>query len=308
MAEAYEARVSSNRAFNGGHSNLFSNNEDFEDLDDDFLDIYTMNPRQRLLHQVRKFRNRLLEWYKKLPLWKKIAVVIAALLQLALSVLVLVFHNRIFKAMIDASNELRARWYTPLIFISLLFLVSFPPLIGFSMLSVMVGIIYGISFKGWITLFIGSVGGSITAFVLFKTLLRSQAERLVHTNAKFEALTSILQDNDSYWMITLIRLCPFPFSFTNGAIAGIYGVTLRNFSLGSALMSPKLLMYLFVGSRLKSLGEDGSASSKLFDILSIIATGLILALTTWILYSRARKRYLELQRNQSLDVSFETVF
>ncbi|SCU85574.1 LAFA_0D16468g1_1 [Lachancea sp. 'fantastica'] len=308
MSGAYEARVSTNRTSSGGQSNLFPNSDAFEDLDDDFLDIYTMNPRQRLFHQARKFRSKVLEWYRNLPLWKKIAVFLAALAQLTLSILGLVYHDRILKTMVTASSELRSRWYTPLVFISLVFLVSFPPLIGFSMLSIMVGIIYGISFTGWITLFIGSVGGSIAAFVLFKTLLRSQAERLVHANAKFEALTSILQDNDSYLMIAMIRLCPFPYSFTNGAIAGIYGVTLRNFSLGSVLTCPKLFMYLFLGSRLKRLGEDGTASSRIIDILGILATGLILVLTTWILYSRARKRYLELQRTQSLDVSFETVF
>ncbi|SCV06197.1 LANO_0H24234g1_1 [Lachancea nothofagi CBS 11611] len=308
MSEAYEARVNSNRAFNESQPNLFSNNDDFEDLDDDFLDIYTMNPRQRMLHQLRKIRNKAIDYFQKLSTLKKILVILAVLLQLTLTIVILIFHNQILKAMITASNELRARWYTPLIFMALVFAVSFPPLIGFSMLSIMVGIIYGISFLGWFILFTGSVGGSISAFVLFKTLLRSQAERLVHANAKFEALTSTLQDDDSYWMLSLIRLCPFPYSFTNGAIAGIYGVSLRNFSLASALTSPKLLMYLFIGSRLKSMGETSSTSSRLFDIGSIIVTGLILALTTWILYTRARKRYLELQRNQSLDVSFETVF
>ncbi|SCU77563.1 LADA_0A01090g1_1 [Lachancea dasiensis] len=308
MSEAYEARVNANRPFNESQPILFSTNEDFDDLDDDFLDMYTMNPRQRLLRQLQKVRNKLIDHFQRLPAWKKFLVVIAILLQMTLTILVLVFHDKILHAMITASKELRARWYTPLVCVLLVFGVSFPPLIGFSLLSVTVGIIYGVSFLGWFILFIGSLSGSISAFVLFKTLLRSQAERLAHANAKFEALASTLQDDDGYWMLALIRLCPFPYSFTNGAIAGIYGVTLKNFSLANVLTSPKLLMYLFIGSRLKNMGEDSSASSRIFDVVSILITGIILALTTWLLYTKAKRRYQEMQRNQSLDASFETVF
>ncbi|CUS24826.1 LAQU0S20e00738g1_1 [Lachancea quebecensis] len=308
MAEAYEAQVSSNGSMNEESQGIFASNDDFEDLDDNFLDMYTMNPRQRLLHQFRKIRNRAIDHYHRLPAWKKALLALAAVAQLVLVVLVVVYHNRILKSMVNASNELKTRWYTPFLFCALVFAVSFPPLIGFSLLSVTVGIIYGLSFRGWLILFLGSVGGSVTAFVLFKTILHSQAERLVHANAKFEALASILQDNDSYMMLALIRLCPFPYSFTNGAIAGIYGVTLRNFSAASILTSPKLLMYLFVGSRLKNLGESQSTASWLFDVASILLTGAVLALTTWILYTRARKRYQELQRSQDLDTSFENIF
>lgn len=309
MAEAYEAHISSNRALIEDRSGVFANNEDFEDFDDDnFLDMYTMNPRQRLAHQFRKLRNKGIEHYRNLPVWKKALLGLAAVVQFVVVILIFVYHDRILKSIVDASNEMRAKWYTPILFCALVFAVSFPPLIGFSLLSVMVGIIYGLSLHGWFILFLGSLGGSVTAFILFKTLLHSQAERLVRANAKFEALTSILQDDDSYMMLALIRLCPFPYSFTNGAIAGIYGVTLRNFTLASIITSPKLLMYLFVGSRLKKMGETDSSSSRLFDVASILFTALMLALTTWVLYTRARKRYQELQRSQNLDVSFDNVF
>ncbi|SCW02202.1 LAFE_0F01222g1_1 [Lachancea fermentati] len=308
MAEAYEAQVSASRALNGGNQGLPPIEENFEDLDDDFLDLYTMNPRQRLWHQVRRARYRLLESYSGLPLWKKIAIGVVFVMGAGFMLGMLIFHKRILKAMVAISDQLREKWYTPLLFASLVFLVSFPPLIGFSLLSTSVGLIYGVSFRGWITLFIGSVCGSIVAFALFKTLLRSQAERLMRANSKFEALTSILQDNDSYFILALIRLCPFPYSFTNGAIAGVYGVTIQNFSIASVLTSPKLVLYLFIGARLKNMGETDSPTSRLFDFLSIVATGLVLFFTAWLLYYRAKRRYSELRREQQLDVSFDNVF
>lgn len=154
---------------------------------------------------------------------------------------------------------------------------------------------------------IRSVTGSILAFALFKTVLRSQAEKLIRWNPKFEALASILQDNNSYWILALIRMCPFPYSLTNGAIASVSGVSLRNFSLASIITSPKLAMYLFIGSRLKNMGETDSTASRLFDLLSIILTAVVLSLTAWILYFRTKRRYLELQRRQS-ELTFDSIF
>lgn len=310
MAEQYEARVSSQGVLSNNNTGLFSDNNDydgFEDLDDDFLDVYNLSPRQRLVHQLKKSQYKLRDFFQSLPLWKKLAVIAFGVIDIIVLLIILIFHGKILNKMVEISNDLKEVWYTPLLFFVLLFGVSFPPMIGFSLLSTSVGLIYGVSFTGWIILFLGSVTGSILAFALFKTVLRSQAEKLIRWNPKFEALASILQDNNSYWILALIRMCPFPYSLTNGAIASISGVSLRNFSLASIITSPKLVMYLFIGSRLKNMGETDSTASRLFDLLSIILTAVVLSLTAWILYFRTKRRYLELQRQQS-ELTFDSIF
>lgn len=310
MAEQYEARVSSQGVLSNNNTGLFSDNNDydgFEDLDDDFLDVYNLSPRQRLVHQLKKSQYKLRDFFQSLPLWKKLAVIAFGVIDIIVLLIILIFHGKILNKMVEISNDLKEVWYTPLLFFVLLFGVSFPPMIGFSLLSTSVGLIYGVSFTGWIILFLGSVTGSILAFALFKTVLRSQAEKLIRWNPKFEALASILQDNNSYWILALIRMCPFPYSLTNGAIASISGVSLRNFSLASIITSPKLVMYLFIGSRLKNMGETDSTASRLFDLLSIILTAIVLSLTAWILYFRTKRRYLELQRQQS-ELTFDSIF
>lgn len=310
MAEQYEARVSSQGVLSNNNTGLFSDNNDydgFEDLDDDFLDVYNLSPRQRLVHQLKKSQYKLRDFFQSLSLWKKLAVIAFGVIDIIVLLIILIFHGKILNKMVEISNDLKEVWYTPLLFFVLLFGVSFPPMIGFSLLSTSVGLIYGVSFTGWIILFLGSVTGSILAFALFKTVLRSQAEKLIRWNPKFEALASILQDNNSYWILALIRMCPFPYSLTNGAIASISGVSLRNFSLASIITSPKLVMYLFIGSRLKNMGETDSTASRLFDLLSIILTAVVLSLTAWILYFRTKRRYLELQRQQS-ELTFDSIF
>ncbi|AGO12699.1 AaceriADR226Cp [[Ashbya] aceris (nom. inval.)] len=296
MADQYEARTSSQGALNVDRRNSISNENFFDIEEEDFLDMYPLSARQRLIYQFKRSSRKLLNTFVDLPLWKQAAVLLLCGGATVSALLMMVFHKSILERMIKISNELRSWWYTPLIFFLLIFCVSFPPMIGFSMLCTSAGLVYGVSFKGWFIISLGTVLGSIAAFSVFKTVFHSYAERLIRMNHKFEALASILQDHNSYWIIALLRLCPFPYSLTNGAIAGVYGISTRNFSIAQVLTTPKLFMYLFIGSRLKNLGESSSTATKLFDILSILFAIIALTATASILYYKTKDRYLELQR------------
>ncbi|CAI4045597.1 hypothetical protein N7582_003613 [Saccharomyces uvarum] len=270
-------------------------NDEMDVNDDDFLDIYNMSPRERLMHTFRKNAQKVQLYFYSLRVWQQILIILFGIMVMIMGVLLLVFHNTILHKVVVTSNDLREKMSTHFILIVLIFFVAFPPMIGYSLLSTTTGLIYGVSFEGWITLAFGSVTGSIVSFILFKTILHSRAEKLVHLNKRFEALASILQENNSYWILALLRLCPFPYSLTNGAIAGVYGISVRNFTIANILTTPKLFIYLFIGSRIKSLAESESTGSRVFDLLSIFVTLIILTLTAWLLYFKTKKRYLELQ-------------
>ncbi|CAI4045375.1 Tvp38p SKDI_11G2960 [Saccharomyces kudriavzevii IFO 1802] len=279
---------------------IFNNEVDVND--NDFLDIYNMSPRERLMYNLRKNTQKLQFFFQSLRLWQQILIVLFGIMVMIMGVLLLVFHSTILHKVVVTSNELKEKMSTHFILIVLVFFVAFPPMIGYSLLSTTTGLIYGVSFEGWITLAFGSVTGSIVSFIVFKTILHSRAEKLVHLNKRFEALASILQENNSYWILALLRLCPFPYSLTNGAIAGVYGISVRNFSIANILTTPKLFIYLFIGSRIKSLAESESTGSRVFDVVSILVTLIILSLTAWLLYFKTKKRYLELQ-NRDRQVS-----
>lgn len=270
-------------------------NDEMDVNDDDFLDIYNMSPRERLMHTFRKNAQKVQLYFYSLRVWQQILIILFGIMVMIMGVLLLVFHNTILHKVVVTSNDLREKMSTHFILIVLIFFVAFPPMIGYSLLSTTTGLIYGVSFEGWITLAFGSVTGSIVSFIVFKTILHSRAEKLVHLNKRFEALASILQENNSYWILALLRLCPFPYSLTNGAIAGVYGISVRNFTIANILTTPKLFIYLFIGSRIKSLAESESTGSRVFDLLSIFVTLIILTLTAWLLYFKTKKRYLELQ-------------
>lgn len=266
--------------------------------EDDFLDVYNLTPRQRLVRHFKKMTFKIMNHYAFLPVWQKVVVAIGGLCALVIGILMLVFHAPMLHWLVKTSNDLKVQKKTAFVLILLLFCVSFPPLIGFSFLSTSTGLIYGVSFKGWMLLTVGSVVGSIAAFAVFQNLLRARAERLVHASPRFEAFAAILRENHSYWILVLLRLCPFPYSLTNGAVAAVHGLSIRNFSIAQVIASPKLIAYLFVGSRIKNIGESSSTGSKLFDLISIIVTAVVLTFTAWLLYFKTRNKYMEIQQLQ----------
>ncbi|QLQ81981.1 hypothetical protein HG537_0G02350 [Torulaspora globosa] len=315
MSEPYEARVNSinveadeiDESFLADLSN-FSDADDSRE-DENFLDMYNLTPKERLLHAIRRSIHGLSDQFYQLALWKRILILVFASCIAILAILMVIFHNSILQKVVEMSDDLRDRRITPLVLILLIFSVGFPPMIGFSLLSTSTGLIYGVSFQGWLILSLGAVLGSIASFCVFKTLLQSQAQKLVHSNRRFEAFAAILQENNSYWVLALLRLCPFPYSLTNGAIAAVYGISVRNFSIAQAITTPKLLIYLFIGSRIRSMGEDESTGSKLFDLMSIIIAIAVFTVTAWILYAKTQRKFADiLRRERQLNSTSDLVF
>lgn len=265
----------------------------------DFLDIYHLTPRQRLMYTVKKVLYHLSNQFFKLPLWQRIIVTVTTVLFLILGIMFLIFHKTILNSLVETSNNLREKTSTQFVLGLLIFTVAFPPLIGFSFLSTSTGLIYGVSLHGWLLLSISSVTGCIASFYVFQNILKSRAQRLVHSNKRFEAFASILQENNSYLILALFRLCPFPYSLTNGAIAGVYGVSLRNFAIANFITTPKMFIYLFIGSRIKNLGETKSTGEKMLDLFSILFTLTVLFFTAWLLYFKTQNKYRELINKQN---------
>ncbi|CCE64975.1 hypothetical protein TPHA_0J01540 [Tetrapisispora phaffii CBS 4417] len=280
-------------------------------FDDDFLDIYNLAPRDRLVYQAKKTVNQILGHFYALPIFHRIIIIILLSVVGLLGFILLIFHEKILNKLVSTSNELKESWSTTYILFFLIFLVSFPPLIGFSLISTVTGIIYGISFHGWSILASGAVVGSVCSFAVFKTFFHDRAERLVHMNSRFEAFASILQENNSYFILALLRLCPFPYSLTNGAVAAVYGVSVKNFAIANIITTPKLVIYLFVGSKIKNFSEAESAGTKLLDVFSIVLALAALVATAWILYFKTQKRFAQLQSQRqsgnhiSIDPTFE---
>lgn len=236
------------------------------------------------------FFNQLKAWFAEQSPIKKVLVMLGCIILSILGFLFLIFHSYLINQLINLSDKWHDLKYGSVIIFALVFTVSFPPLIGFTALSLLTGMVYGFP-QGWPLLAFASVSGCTASFLVFRYLLQNQATKLVQYNEKFRAFAEVLHDDSSLLLLCLIRLCPLPYSLSNGALAAVPELPLLTYFLATLITSPKLFIHLFVGSKLKDLGSDKSSGmSKVVDVISIVITGGAASLATYLIYVKMQQK------------------
>ncbi|KAI9813125.1 MAG: Tlg2-vesicle protein [Pycnora praestabilis] len=141
--------------------------------------------------------------------------------------------------------------------------------------------------KCWFIVASANIVGSFCAFLLSRTVLSKFVNRLVAEDKRFAALSLTLK-HDGLKLLCMIRLCPLPYSISNGALATFPTVSPWMFALATTIASPKLLIHVFIGSRLAAIarsGEKMDASTKAINYASIIG-GIILGIATGLIIYR----------------------
>nr|POF19950.1 golgi apparatus membrane protein tvp38 [Quercus suber] len=252
----------------------------------------------RWMQSAEKLQRRVLKFWFHFTALQRAGVLILGVVTLVLGVLALVYNERIFGWLRPAAHkwrELPAGW---LLLWALTFVVSFPPLIGYSTCVTIAGFVFGM--KGWFIMSTATVVGSTCSFLLSRTVLKSFVSGLTEKNQRFAALSLVLK-HDGLKLLIMIRLCPLPYSLANGAISTIPTVTWQNFMLATAIASPKLLLHIFVGAQLGALVEDDKMSlgAKIVSYVSIAIGVLAGAATGYFIYTRTQARALELEAEEA---------
>ncbi len=162
-----------------------------------------------------------------------------------------------------------------------------------SILTLGAGFAFGV-LAGTIAVSIGSTVGAALAFLAGRTLARSFIEAKVAGNPKFLAIDRAV-GKEGFKIVLLTRLSPvFPFNLLNYAF-GLTKVSFRDYFFASWIgMLPGTLMYVYLGSAVKSLADlaagnvEGGLGQKVLFGVGLVAT---VAVTT--LVTRIAKRALE---------------
>ena len=219
---------------------------------------------------------------------------LVGLVALVLTILFLVFSHRIFAALrpvAEGWRNLPGGWVL-LFFLSAI--TAFPPMIGYSTTVTIAGFIFGFP-RGWFIIAGATVVGSTASFIASRTVLSAYVQRLVGEDRRFVALGHVLR-HDGLLVLAAIRLCPLPFSLSNGFLATIPSISPGSFALATALSTPKLLIHIFIGDRLAQIAEDEDMplGTRVVNYLSILF-GLVLGITVgWLVYRRTMRRAKEL--------------
>jgi uncharacterized membrane protein YdjX (TVP38/TMEM64 family) len=173
-----------------------------------------------------------------------------------------------------------------------------------SVLTLGAGLLFGVVY-GAIAVSIGSVLGATAAFLVGRTLLRGPIEKRIAAYPRFQAIDRAV-GRQGFKIVLLTRLSPiFPFNLLNYAF-GLTNVRLWQYVLASWIgMIPGTIMYVYLGSALKSLAEvaagspEGGVSQKVF-----FAVGLVMTIVATVVITRIARRALNeavAEQNASAD-------
>lgn len=218
----------------------------------------------------------------------KVVLIVAAVGFGVMGIVMLIYHKFFLELLVNFAKKWKELPGGGFLLFSLLVLVSFPPLIGYSALSSLCGMIYGFP-MGWPFLTLATLIGSGLSFVTFRYFLSGYAKRMATENGKFAALTRALEQ-DRFTLLWMIRLCPLPYSLSNGALSSIPSVTLFRFLIATGLVSPKLFIHIFIGDRLVQMGTEKDTTSKIVDFISIGIASVATAATMYIIYKKTMQR------------------
>jgi hypothetical protein len=121
--------------------------------------------------------------------------------------------------------------------------------------------------------------------------------RLIAREPRFGALALTLK-HDGLKLLIMIRLCPLPFSISNGALSSVPTIHWTSFFLATLIASPKLLLHVWVGAQMAEIAERGDkmdTGTKVVSYLGMAIGSTLGIVTGWWIYSRTKKRADELE-------------
>lgn len=241
--------------------------------------------------------------WSKMTLLQRILACIGVVMLVTLGILFLAFNERIFGWL----EPLAERWKHTTggwtILWALTFLSAFPPVIGYSTCGTTAGFVYGV-WEGWLILATATVAGSFCSFIVSRTVLRKWVERMISHDKRFAAFSLILK-HDGLKLLCMIRLCPLPYSLSNGAMSTFPTVHPSMYALATAIVTPKLLIHAFIGSRLAVIArtrEKMTMGDRAVNYSSIAIGAIVGSLTGFYIYRQtmARAKQLEAEEADSI--------
>ncbi|KAM9884136.1 tlg2-vesicle protein of 38 kda [Verticillium dahliae] len=253
----------------------------------------------RALRAAHKTANNLWVLYLRLPPVQRLALTLALVVVNVVVVLFVIYSHAIFAWLAPVSHRWRALpggWVLAWLFT---FATAFPPVIGYGTSVTVAGFVYGFP-HAYPIVATATVAGSLTAFYTSRTVFSGYVHRLVGADPRFVALGHVLR-SDGLGMLTAVRFCPLPYSVSNGFLATVPAVRPAAFAAATALASPKLLVHVFIGSRLALIADKGdamTAADKAVNYTSMALGGLVGLAVGWLIYHRTMARAAELALEQ----------
>ncbi|KAK0713578.1 hypothetical protein B0T26DRAFT_366796 [Lasiosphaeria miniovina] len=207
------------------------------------------------------------DWKALLTSPKYIAFIIIGIIVTVLTILLTVYHDQVVTFLRPHAEKIRDLRGGYLIFIAILFIISFPPLFGHEVVGLLCGVVYGL-YMGFLVVATGTFLGEVATWFFFKKFGAEKAAKLRRTNLNWAGIVRMCRDG-GFWIIVLIRLSAIPSHFSTAVFATCGSVGFGKYALATFLTLPKQALIVYLGVLL----VPGGSSDKPTKSSSASPTG-----------------------------------
>ncbi|KAL0581985.1 hypothetical protein V5O48_000043 [Marasmius crinis-equi] len=145
----------------------------------------------------------------------------------------------------------------------LIFITTFPPMPLYSTLIVLSGYTFG-PWIGATISYLAALTGALTVFLISRTLLRRQISDWLDEACSLKRVVRAIEKRPK--LLFLIRLAPYPYNVMNCLLAAAPSLTLRTYTVCTALSLFKVIIHTSLGASIHSfkdyhVSQGGSTNS-----------------------------------------------
>jgi len=134
----------------------------------------------------------------------------------------------------------------------LIFITTFPPIPLYSTLITLSGYTFG-PWMGAIISYFAALSGALTVFIISRALLRESITRWL---ASYTGIRRVVRAIDKRpKLLFLIRLAPYPYNVMNCLLAAAPTLTLRTYTICTALSLFKVIIHTSLGASIHSFKD-----------------------------------------------------
>jgi len=174
---------------------------------------------------------------------------------------------------------------------SLIFITTIPPFPLYSTLIILSGYTFG-PWTGLIISYWASLAGALTVFIFSRTFFRGYITRWLAATLAIKRVIRAIDKRPK--LLFLIRLAPYPYNVMNCLLAASPRLTLRTYTLCTALSLPKLIIHTSIGASIHSFAELHTKpdvkddENSLGRISTLVGIGLCFAIFFYLAYVTRR--------------------
>ncbi|UZJ51903.1 hypothetical protein CBS101457_001223 [Exobasidium rhododendri] len=195
------------------------------------------------------------------PSWLSayIPLLVWLVVSLSSTIIILIWHTQVFQALDRLSIYLQDLGLVGRLALGfLIFLTTFPPLPLYSTLIILCGFSFGL-LQGFIISYIAALSGAIVVFMLSRSFLKSWMVDLLNKSGGLKRVVRAIEKRPK--LLFLVRLAPYPYNLMNTLLASSPTLTLKTYTLCTALALPKLLVHCALGTSIKNFAAYNGAVS-----------------------------------------------